>query len=153
VRGFLVPTYENALLWHERDLTNSASERFILPHVFVLTDDIVAKTAEVYRNLRVRPERMRANLEATKGQVMAEALIAALVRKGMGRQEAHEVLRRASLKAREEGKHLREVLAATAEVARHLKPSELEAAMDPGNYLGHSRQIIEGARRACEGNR
>ncbi|TLZ59338.1 MAG: adenylosuccinate lyase, partial [Methanobacteriota archaeon] len=71
VRGFVIPAYENVPLWHERDLTNSAAERILLPHAAVLTDDIVAKTADIFRNLRVFPERMRANLEVTKGQVMA----------------------------------------------------------------------------------
>src|SRR5207249_3379377 len=78
IRGFVVPAYEDVPLWHERDLTNSAAERIILPHAAVLVDDILAKTADVFRGLRVYPDRMRANLEATKGQVMAEAVMIAL---------------------------------------------------------------------------
>ncbi len=151
VRGFLIPTFENVPLWHERDLTNSASERFILPHVFVLGDDILAKTAEVFRTLRVRPERMAANLEATQGQAMAEAVITALVARGMGRQEAHELLRRASLQAREGGKHLKEVLAQTPEVKKYLKGSDLDRAMDPQGYLGQSREIVQKVRAICAG--
>ncbi len=151
VRGFLIPTYENVPLWHERDLTNSASERFILPHVFVLVDDILAKTTEVFGSLRVRPDRMMANLEATRGQVMAEAVIMALAERGMGRQEAHELVRRVALKARQEDIHLEKALAASPQVAKLLKPTDLKRVMDPRNYLGQSEAIVDRVAKICGG--
>src|SRR5213594_3225941 len=143
VRGFVVPAYENVPLWHERDLTNSAAERILLPHATVLTDDIVAKTADIFRNLRVFPERMRANLEATKGQVMAESVMIALAGKGMGRQEAHRLVREASMTARKKDLHLREVLAADPAVTKVLSAKELQDAMDPDRYVGRSREIVD----------
>src|SRR2546422_681536 len=91
VRAFVIPAYEDVPMWHERDLTNSAAERIMVPHALILTDDLLAKLADVYRNLRVYPDRMRANLEATKGQVMAESVMIALTAKGMSRQEAHKL--------------------------------------------------------------
>src|SRR3990172_3710811 len=68
VRGLVVPAFESIALWHERDLTNSSAERIVIPHALALTDDILAKTAKVYSTLRVYPERMRENIERTKGQ-------------------------------------------------------------------------------------
>lgn len=53
VRGFVVPAYENVPLWHERDLTNSAAERIMIPHALILVDDLLAKLADVFRTLRV----------------------------------------------------------------------------------------------------
>ena len=143
VRGFVVPAYENVPLWHERDLTNSASERILLPHSAVLVDDMVAKSADVFRNLRVYPERMRANLEATKGQVMAEAVMIALVAKGIGRQEALRLVRDAAMEARKKGVHLKEVLAGNPAVKKLLSAKELETAMDPDRYIGRSGEIVD----------
>ena len=144
VRGFVVPAYENVPLWHERDLTNSASERIVLPHACVLVDDMLAKTAEVFRDLRVYPDRMRANLDALKGQAMAESVMVALVGKGMGRQDAHKLVQATAKGAREKGVHLREALAADKAVTKALSAKEIEAALDPENYIGASVEIVEG---------
>ena len=143
VRGFVVPAYENVPLWHERDLTNSASERIVLPHSAVLVDDMVAKATDVFRNLRVYPARMRANLEATQGQVMAESVMIVLVAKGLGRQEAHRLVRDAAMEARKKSVHLKDVLATNATVKKLLTAKELEASMDPDRYVGRSGEIVD----------
>ena len=143
VRSLVAPALENVPLWHERDLTNSAAERILIPHACVLIDEMVAKTTEIFRTLRVFPDRMKANLEATKGQVMAEAVMMALVAKGLGRQEAHKLVRDAAQDARAKGTHLREALLAEARVSKLLSKSEIETVMDPMAYLGQSTAIID----------
>ena len=143
VRGFVIPALENVPLWHERDLTNSAAERIILPHACVLVDDMLAKTADVFRNLRVYPDRMRANLEATKGQVMAESVMIALVVKGVARQEAHRIIQQRSREARERGVHLRQVLEKDKFVSTHMSAKEIDAAFDPERYLGSALEIVD----------
>ena len=143
VRSLVAPALENVSLWHERDLTNSAAERFLLPHACVLLDEMLARTTEVFRNLRVYPARMRANLEATKGQVMSESVMIALVGKGLGRQEAHRLVRNAAMKARQRDVHLKDVLAKEKAVTKLLIPKELADAMNPDRYLGQSVAIVE----------
>ncbi|MFQ5552516.1 MAG: adenylosuccinate lyase [Thermoplasmata archaeon] len=143
VRGFVGPAYENVVLWHERDLSNSAAERFILPHVTVLVDDIVHKAAEVFETLRVRPERMEENLRATGGLVMTEAVMMALARKGIDRQEAHELTRRLSRTAKAEARPLREVLLEEESVASTLGEEGVDKALDPRNYLGASEAVVD----------
>lgn len=143
VRSLVIPALENVPLWHERDLTNSAAERILIPHACVLIDDMLARTTEVFQGLRVYPDRMRANLEATKGQVMAESVMLALVGKGVGRQEAHKMIRDAAQRAREKGAQLAEVLASDPNVSKLLSKKELEAAMDPSRYIGESAAIVE----------
>jgi len=143
VRSLVTPALENVPLWHERDLTNSAAERILIPHACVLIDEMVAKTTEIFRTLRVFPDRMKANLEATKGQVMAEAVMMALVAKGLGRQEAHKLVRDAAQDARTKGTHLREALLAEARISKLLSKSEIETAMDPMAYLGQSTAIVD----------
>ena len=143
IRSFIIPAYENAIQWHERDLCNSSSERFILPHSLIMTDWIVFQTNKVFRNLQVNPERMRQNLENSKGLPMAEAVMIKLVEKGMGRGDAHELIRTCSLKAASDNKHLLSVLLENPKVTKQLKKKELEEVMNPRNYLGVSDKIVD----------
>ncbi|MCX6663910.1 MAG: adenylosuccinate lyase [Euryarchaeota archaeon] len=143
IRSFIIPAYENAIQWHERDLCNSSSERFILPHSLIMTDWIVFQMNKVFRNLQVYPERMRENLENSKGLPMAEAVMTKLVEKGMGRGDAHELVRTCSLKAASDNKQLLSVLLENPKVAKLLKKKELEEVMNPRNYLGVSDKIVD----------
>ncbi|MEM3812175.1 MAG: adenylosuccinate lyase, partial [Thermoplasmata archaeon] len=97
IRGFIVPMHESAILWHERDLSNSASERFIIPHSCVLIDDILIKMKNVLDTLIVNEDVMHANLENARYFVMDEPIIVALTKKGLGRQQAHEFVRLAAM--------------------------------------------------------
>jgi len=143
VRSFIIPAYENAIQWHERDLANSASERFILPHSLILTDWIVFQMNKVFRNLQVYPERMRQNLERSKGLPMAEAVMTKLVEKGMGRGDAHELVRVCSMRAISDDEHLLTVLFEEPKIMKVVKKKELEETMNPRNYLGVSDKIVE----------
>lgn len=143
IRSFIIPAYENAIQWHERDLCNSSSERFILPHSLIMTDWIVFQMNKVFRNLQVDPERMRKNLENSKGLPMAEAVMTKLVEKGMGRGDAHELVRTCSLKAVSDDRQLLSVLLENPTVTTLLKRKELEEVMNPRNYLGVSDKIVD----------
>ena len=143
IRSFIIPAYENAIQWHERDLCNSSSERFILPHSLIMTDWIVFQMNKVFKGLQVNPERMRENLENSKGLPMAEAVMTKLVEKGIGRGDAHELMRTCSLKAVSENKHLLSVLLENPKITKLLKKKELEDVMNPRNYLGVSDKIVD----------
>jgi len=143
IRSFIIPTYENSIQWHERDLCNSSSERFIIPHSIILTDWIVYQTTIVFKNLKVYPERMRKNLEISKGLPMAESLMTTLIKKGMGRGDAHELMRKTSLKAVEQDKTLKEVFIEENKKLKLLTEKEIEDALNPENYLGVTEDIID----------
>ena len=142
VRSLVIPAYENVALWHERDLTNSASERILFPHACVLLDEMLARSIDIFRTLRVYPERMKANLEATQGQVMSESVMIALTRKGLGRQEAHKLVRDIAMKARAEGRHLRDALKADKRVRARMTEKEIDEATRPERYVGQSEAIV-----------
>ncbi len=142
-RSFVIPAYENAIQWHERDLCNSSSERFILPHSLILTDWIVYQMNNVFKNLQVNPEKMLDNLEKSKGLPMAEAVMTKLVEKGMGRGDAHELVRKCSLKASDKDKDLLTTLLEDKNVSKLLGKNELEEIMNPRNYLGASDKIVD----------
>jgi adenylosuccinate lyase len=98
---------------------------------------------KVFKGLQVYPERMRANLDNSKGLPMAEAVMTKLVEKGIGRGDAHELVRTCSLKAVSENRQLLSVLLENPKVAKLLKKKELEEVMNPRNYLGISDKIVD----------
>jgi len=145
VRSFIIPTYENALLWHERDLANSSSERFTLSHASALCEDVIAKTANVLTNLWVDSDRMLANIASQKGLVMAEKVMIDLVAHGIGRDEAHEILRSASFEAIESGEELIDVCSRTPAITACFNAEDLEVMFDPANHVGVSGEIVDEA--------
>ena len=143
VRGFIIPTFENAVQWHERDLCNSSSERFIIPHSLILTDWIVYKMRTVFDNLQVFPEQMKQNFTISKGLPMAESLMTTLIHKGMGRGEAHELLRKTALEAAQQNLSLKEAFTKQNNQLKILSSKEIDDALNPENYLGATQQIIK----------
>jgi len=143
IRSCVYPVLENIALEHERDLTNSASERSILPTIFVLMDEILMRMNKVISGLVVFPENIKKNLELTRGGIFAEAIITELVKKGMGRQEAHEILRESSMRTFSESRNLKEILLENKEVLKYFNQNELEKIMDYQNYLGLSIEKTE----------
>jgi len=143
VRAQLLPAWENAVQWHERDLCNSSSERFIISHAVILTDWILYRMAGVFAELVVYPERMQENIENSKGVPLAEAVMILLVHKGIGRQKAHELLRVLSGKAITSGRHLKEVLMADEMVQGLLSEDEIDKALDAEHYIGEAKKLVD----------
>jgi len=136
VRSLCVPALENVVTWHERDLTQSSAERFILPESCILTDCLLFLMGNIVANLRVDEQRMLRNLDLTQGRAMSEAVMMALVAKGVNRQEAHELLRKLTIKSEVEKRHFREILLEDTLVSGKLSEKEVDEALDPKNYLG-----------------
>jgi len=133
IRSNLLPAWENAIQWHERDLCNSSSERFIIPHSLILTDWIVYKMRDVFSKLKVNTSKMRENIEISKGAILSEAIMMRLVERGMGRQEAHELMRKYSMEARKKNVELKEVV--SREIA--------EIIDEIGYYYGNAEKIVD----------
>jgi adenylosuccinate lyase len=142
IRSYIAPAFENAIQWHERDLCNSSSERFILSHSLILTDWIIYKTDDVFKNLKVFPARMLKNMEISKGLPMAESMMTTLISKGMGRGEAHELMRKIALEASRNNKTLKEVFLEENRKLRLLSVKEINDSLNPNNYLGFTEMII-----------
>jgi adenylosuccinate lyase len=86
---------------------------------------------------------MLKNMELTQGRIMSEAVMIALTRKGMNRQEAHELLRKLTIKSEVEKRHFKEILLEDNVVRKMLNEKEIDAALNPKNYLGTARQQID----------
>ena len=143
VRGLVIPALENIPTWHERDLTQSSSERFIIPEACILVDYMLHLMIGILSNLEVDEERMRRNMELTQGRIMSEALMLALTGKGMSRQEAHELVRRLAIKSADEKRPFRDVIMEDERVTSLLSVEEIEAALDPERYLGTAVEQVE----------
>jgi adenylosuccinate lyase len=143
VRAQVIPAFENNPLWDERDLTNSSAERVIFPEAFILTDHLLNLATRVLTNLRLRPENIERNLSMLHGLNMAENVMIELAKKGAGRQQAHEILRAASMKAFEEKRDLADILAEQSFVTGYLSPNELKSLLDPHKYIGTAVQQVE----------
>ncbi|UZE92811.1 MAG: adenylosuccinate lyase [Methanosarcinales archaeon] len=143
IRGHVEPALLNNTLWDERDLTNSSCERIILPESTILTDHVLKLTADALENLRFNHENIKRNLAMLKGLNMAEAVMIGLARKGVGRQDAHEIIRDCAMKARETGEHMKDVLCKEPRITKYLAPDEIERLMNPENYLGNAVERVE----------
>ena len=119
-----------------------AIEWLALPQALILAGGILEKLAYVLEGLQLDPERMRANLDLTRGQIMAEAVMMALAR-AIGHEQAHELVTAATRRATAEGRDLADVLAKTAEVSAHLPAGELARLLDPAAYLGLAGAAVE----------
>ncbi|MCW4004325.1 MAG: adenylosuccinate lyase [Candidatus Bathyarchaeota archaeon] len=136
VRSLSMPALEDMVTWHERDLTQSSAERFILPESNILLDYILTLMCDIVANLRVDSERMLQNLSLTRGRAMSEAVMMALTKKGVNRQDAHELLRKLTIQSAVENKDFKQVLLKDKFVSGKLSEKEIDQALNPKNYLG-----------------
>jgi len=145
VRGLVIPALENIPTWHERDLTQSSAERFTIPEACILVDYMLYLMIWVLSNLEVDEDRMQRNIDITEGRIMSEAVMIALTRKGMSRQDAHELLRQLTIKSISEKISFRDALLSNEAVRSLLTEKEIDEALDPKNYLGTTIEQIENA--------
>jgi adenylosuccinate lyase len=141
VRANVLTALENIALEHERDLTNSANERAIFGESFIAVDYMALEMTKILQGLEIFPENIEKNLNLTHGLVMAERLMIALTDKGMGRQEAHELVRTLAQRAFSEKKELKALVAEK----KLLPQKELDIIFDPHTYIGCAEKIVDEA--------
>jgi len=135
VRAYAMTGFENQALWHERDISHSSAERVVFPDAFQLLDFMAHDLTGVLADLRVHPERMRANLDAGGGLVFSQRVLLALTEAGLARDAAYRVVQAHALAASDGGPPFRDSLAADPEVAGRLSPEALAACFDLAHFL------------------
>ena len=138
LRGNALAGLEDVALWHERDISHSSVERIILPDSTILLDHIQRRAIGLVEGMVVNPERMRANLELTRGALFSQRVLLALVEGGMTRDDAYRVVQRLARRAIEEGVHMRELLAGEPAAV----DLDLEALFDYGPFVRYAREIV-----------
>ena len=143
LRGYAGAALENQPLWHERDISHSSAERVLLPDATILLDYMLAKMTGLVEGLVVRPERMRENIERGLGLHASSRVLVALVEEGgLSREEAYAIIQRNALRAADERRPLRDLLATDASVAPRLTLASLDACFDDAGFLVHVPTII-----------
>ena len=140
LRANLQAGLENVSLWHERDISHSSVERFILPDSTALASYAIRRLTRVIRRLEVFPERMAGNLDQLGGLIFSQRVLHKLIAKGMMREEAYDVVQRNSLLSWDSGTTLRELLECDSTCS--LTPSELDEAFDVEWYLRYIDEIF-----------
>jgi adenylosuccinate lyase len=140
LRGFSVTAMENVALWHERDISHSSAERITLPDGCALLHYMLWLFADAMAHLDVDEERMRANLDLTRGLIYSSRILLALVERGMDRQSAYKLVQSAAQKVwrtEDAGEGLLAMLKDQRAVMEVISPEDLDAMADPRAYLTH----------------
>ncbi len=140
VRAQAIVGLENVALWHERDISHSSAERVAIPDAFLALDYMLDRFAWLVEGLVVRPERMRRNIEASFGLHASQRLLLALVESGLERDEAYRLVQHNAMRAWDEERPLRELVAADAEIAARV---DLDEVFDEGAYTKHVDTVFE----------
>ena len=143
VRSLVAPALQNVVTWHERDLTQSSCERFLIPEECILIEYMLTLTTRVLKGLEIDEARMQKNMELTQGRMMSEAVMLALAKKGLGRQKAHELTRELAIKSHNTQTNFKDVLAEDSTAQKLLTPKEIDKVMNPRNYLGTAIKQVD----------
>ena len=141
---------DNIILEDERDLTNSASERVIFAENFILLDYMITQATQNLKNIELNEKNIERNLNLTKGACLTEKVMLELVNKGIGRQEGHEILRKAAIKSRNENLFMKDILSENQLIRNKFSKDELEEIFDPHKYIGKSVDQIKNLIKVLE---
>jgi adenylosuccinate lyase len=143
LRGYAAAGLEDVALWHERDISHSAVERVALPDACCVLDYALERAHWLVAGLRVSPERMRANLDASGGLAGSSAALLALVDAGWTRDDAYAAVQRAAMAAWEGKGGFRDLLLAEPGVAEALRGTALDAALDPARFVAGAGPVFD----------
>ena len=135
--------FENNALWHERDISHSSVERVILPDSFIALDHMLRRFTRIVTGMAVYPERMRENLDRSRGVVFSGTVLLELARRGASREEAYEWVQRNAMRAFAEQQDFKRLLLDDPDIARVLPRPDLERAFDLDDQLRHVDHIFE----------
>jgi adenylosuccinate lyase len=145
VRSACIPALENVALWHERDISHSSAERMIAPDATATLAFMLDRSRAVVDGLVVYPERMRQNLDRAAELYYSEAVLLALVERGVARQEAYVWVQRNAMRAWKGEGSFRKNLAADGDVTAKLDGAELARLFDLDHALRHAPAMVERA--------
>src|SRR5918912_334671 len=143
LRSLVSVSMENIASWHERDLSNSANERFALPMAAILLDEMLNAMTKVISELRVNKEKIISNIEITRGQIYAEFVLEALIKKGVARFDAYRNIQRVAFAALENQEHFFDAVLKDGYISKYLSKQELASIFDAKNHLAASGRIID----------
>ena len=145
MRGYMAAFYENVALWHERDISHSATERIILPDATMLLDYMLVRFKGVLENLVVYPENMLENIYKTKKIIFAQRVMNALISKDLSREEAYDTVQPIAMKAYAEGTDYQILLSENEKIKQYLSENDLNDCFTLDYYLKNVDYIFKRA--------
>ena len=135
--------FENISLWHERDISHSSVERIILPDCTIALNYMFYKLIPIIDGLLVYPKNMIASLSKTKGLIYSQRVLLELMKKGLTREAAYELIQRCAMQVWQETSDFRDILYRDRKVRKYLKPSEIDGCFDIRYYMRHTDKIFK----------
>ncbi|MHA2393643.1 MAG: adenylosuccinate lyase [Promethearchaeota archaeon] len=143
IKSNVIPALDNIVLEDERDITNSAAERVIIGENFVLLDYMIKSLIKNLQGIEFDEIKIEENLNLTKGACLTEKVMVQLVNRGIGRQEGHELLRKAAILARKEGRYMKDILFDNPKIKSLFSKNEITNIFDPHKYIGKAIDQVE----------
>ena len=143
LRGNAHAALENVALWHERDISHSSVERIILPDSFIALDHMLRRFTRIVRGMVVNADRMRENLNRSRGVVFSGTVLLELAKKGVSREQAYEWVQRNAMRSFDEHASSRRCCCPIPRSRASLSPSEIERAFDLDDQLKHVDHIFD----------
>ncbi|MFN4200485.1 MAG: adenylosuccinate lyase [Fervidobacterium gondwanense] len=143
MRSYAQVGFENMALWHERDISHSSAERYILPDSTMTIYYMLEKTRYLVENLRVFENNVRRNLELTNGLVYSQRILLALVESGMSREEAYKVVQKYALECWESGESFKEKIQSDERISEYISKEKLDSLFEPDYYLRNVEEIFK----------
>ncbi len=145
LRANSMAAMENMALWHERDITHSSVERIIIPDSTILLHYMLDKLYHILSNLKINTERMKKNIELTRGLVFSQRVLLALTEKMPSREEAYKLVQNLSMKSWDKGASFKTLLKSSSSVSKYLNPKEIDTLFDISYYTRRAGKVIDRA--------
>jgi adenylosuccinate lyase len=143
LHGYAMSSMENVPLWHERDISHSSVERVIAPDATIVLDYMFERAKNLYKNLIVYPEKMLENMNISKGLYHSEAILIALIRKGLTRQEAYKLTQKVAMHCYENRLDFVMELTKDADIGKYLSSDEIRTTCSNDHYFRHVDTIFK----------
>ena len=143
LRGYMVTTYDNVALWHERDISHSATERILMPDATILLDYMLNRMMGILENLVVFDDKMKSNIYLTNGVIFAQRVMNALISKGFVREQAYDTVQPIAMQAMATGTNYHELLKQSPVVMDALTEEELDGCFTLDYYMKNVDYIFK----------
>ncbi|WP_018932344.1 adenylosuccinate lyase [Gracilibacillus lacisalsi] len=143
IRGYMMTSYENVSLWHERDISHSSAERVILPDATIALNYMLNRFGNIVKNLTVFPENMKRNIDRTYGVIFSQRVLLSLIDQGMSREEAYDIVQPNAMKAWETATPFRHLIEQEERINSTLSKEQLDDCFDYTYHLKNVDQIFK----------
>jgi adenylosuccinate lyase len=143
LRSNMIAAYENINLWHERDISHSSVERVIIPDSTIIADYLLQKFKSVVKDLKVKPENMKRNLELNRGIVYSQKILLNLMDKGLPRMQAYDLVQKISLRVINNNSSFQQEVSNDETINRYFSAAEVNKFFDPYQYLRNIDKIYK----------